>query len=129
MVENVKDFIFKEHRRRGISGKPLVSARVTQLYEQGACVYFYFLMDFSGLGERASAVYDEMETGARNVIMANGGSVSHHHGIGKHRGEYMKGGKAMSEGMEGMVQGIKKAIDPDDIFGVKNGSFFVGEEG
>lgn len=34
-------------------------------------------------------VYKQIEDGARNVIMALGGSISHHHGAGKLRREFL----------------------------------------
>ena len=119
MVEEVKKAVREEHRERGIAGRALVSARVTQLYEEGACVYFYYIMDGSGL-KNASKVFDEIELAARAVIMENGGSLSHHHGIGKHRAEALNE-KVNGEGYKKVLKGVKDSFDPDNVFGVGNG--------
>ena len=50
----------------------------------GACVYFYFAFKYWGI-ENPVETYEEIEERARDEIIANGGSLSHHHGIGKVR--------------------------------------------
>ena len=42
LCANVKQRLHTECAARGVPGKPFVTARVTQLYETGVCVYFYF---------------------------------------------------------------------------------------
>ena len=60
-----------------------MSARVTQVYDAGACIYFYFGFNYGEMDVwDAVRVYDELETIARNEILASGGSLSHHHGVG-----------------------------------------------
>uniref|UniRef100_A0A7N6FIL9 Alkylglycerone-phosphate synthase n=1 Tax=Anabas testudineus TaxID=64144 RepID=A0A7N6FIL9_ANATE len=56
--------------------------RVTQTYDVGACVYFYFAFNYKGLSDPIH-VYDEIvitSDGRKKEILANGGSLSHHHG-------------------------------------------------
>lgn len=84
------------------------SCRVTQTYDAGACVYFYFAFNYRGLSDPVH-VYEQVEVlrirasycscrpffkislrhifilfalqhAARDEILANGGSLSHHHG-------------------------------------------------
>ncbi|KAJ1367710.1 Alkyldihydroxyacetonephosphate synthase [Parelaphostrongylus tenuis] len=57
-------------------------------YDAGACVYFYFGFNTRGL-HNGLEVYDKIETAARDEIIACGGSISHHHGIGKLRKQWM----------------------------------------
>ena len=118
MVEAVKMGVREDGRRRGLCGDVLCSARVTQLYADGACVYFYFLIDGSGLAN-ASATFDEIEKLAREIILEYGGSVSHHHGVGKHRAGFLE--EVGGEGVGGLVRAVKKGLDPNDVFGSKNG--------
>ena len=118
-MEGVKERVKKEHRSRGLSGRALISARVTQLYEEGACVYFYYIMDSSGL-VNGSAVFDEIEEIAREEIMARGGSLSHHHGVGKHRAKLL-GDKVLGAGMKRVLEGLKDSFDPANVFGIGNG--------
>ena len=65
-------------------GNPIITCRVTQLYDEGVCVYFYFCMNFEGV-QSPSSVFAQIELAARKEILFQGGSLSHHHGIGKHR--------------------------------------------
>lgn len=78
---------------RGIKGKALfLSFRVTQIYETGACVYIYFGFNYATNGiprDKAVELYEEIETEARDEVMKNGGSLTHHHGIGKIRKAFM----------------------------------------
>ncbi|KTG36183.1 hypothetical protein cypCar_00038370, partial [Cyprinus carpio] len=56
--------------------------RVTQTYDAGACVYFYFAFNYRGLSDPVH-IYEQVEVcthAAREEILANGGSLSHHHG-------------------------------------------------
>ncbi|HEU4428211.1 MAG TPA: FAD-binding oxidoreductase, partial [Myxococcota bacterium] len=84
VCNNVKRRIHEEHAARGLPGKPFISVRVTQLYESGVCLYFYFAFYYKGV-EHPSEVFAELERAARDEILKSGGSLSHHHGIGKLR--------------------------------------------
>ncbi|MBL8999058.1 MAG: oxidase, partial [Gemmatimonadetes bacterium] len=84
LCENVKRRIAEECAKRGVPGKPYVTCRVTQLYPTGVCIYFYFAFYFKGLADPAGT-YAEIEHAARDEILRSGGSLSHHHGIGKIR--------------------------------------------
>jgi alkyldihydroxyacetonephosphate synthase len=53
--------------------------------------------------------------------MAQGGSLSHHHGIGKHRAPLMD--KVNSTNLKEVFMKLKDAIDPDNTFGVRNGTY------
>ena len=126
-IESVKTAVRDAHRERGVCGEALVSARVTQLYDDGACVYFYYIMDASGLayGKR---VYNEIEAVARETILECGGSISHHHGVGKHRAKYVGRGEGERSSAALIAKATKEAVDPKNTFGVRNGVFFVAEE-
>ncbi|KAK7810527.1 hypothetical protein U0070_006914, partial [Myodes glareolus] len=53
--------------------------RVTQTYDAGACIYFYFAFNYRGISDPLT-VFEQTEAAARDEILANGGSLSHHHG-------------------------------------------------
>ena len=120
IITETKATIRQEHEKRCLPGKPFIGCRVTQLYHEGACLYFYFCMNFAGV-QNASSVYSEIERAARAVILAHGGSLSHHHGIGKLRSSFLT--TIDSEPFRGVVHKIKHAMDPDNIFGARNGGF------
>ncbi|MBW2267482.1 MAG: FAD-binding oxidoreductase [Deltaproteobacteria bacterium] len=117
LVENVKQRLWQEHAKRNLPGKPFVSARVTQLYDTGVCVYFYFGYYHKGV-DRASDVYAQMERVARDEILRAGGSLSHHHGIGKLRQRFLP--QVLSDTALSWRRDMKRALDPDDIFGCSN---------
>ncbi len=117
LCENVKERVRKEHAARKLPGKPFVTCRVTQIYETGAAVYFYFGMSHEGV-DHPSEVYAEIERAAREEILKQGGSLSHHHGIGKLRQRYL--GDIMSATALAWSRDAKRAFDPQNIFGCDN---------
>ena len=117
LCDNVKRRLRDEHEQRGLPGKPFLTCRITQIYETGACVYFYFAYYHKGV-DRPSEVYAEMERAARDEILRSGGSLSHHHGVGKLRQEFLP--EIMSPAALEWTQELKRAIDPQNIFGCAN---------
>jgi alkyldihydroxyacetonephosphate synthase len=117
LIQNVKQRLWQEHAKRGLPGRPFVSARVTQLYDTGVCVYFYFAFYHRGV-ENASEVYAELERAAREEILRSGGSLSHHHGVGKLRQRFLPA--VLSPTALAWREGLKRSIDPDDLFGCGN---------
>uniref|UniRef100_A0AAR2J899 Alkylglycerone-phosphate synthase n=1 Tax=Pygocentrus nattereri TaxID=42514 RepID=A0AAR2J899_PYGNA len=117
LCRNVKERIVRECKERGVQFPPLSTCRVTQTYDAGACVYFYFAFNYRGLSDPIH-VYENVEHAAREEILANGGSLSHHHGVGKLRKEWMK--EAVSTVGLGMLKSVKEYVDPSNIFGNRN---------
>jgi len=117
LCENVKRRIREEHTRRGLPGRPFVTCRVTQIYETGAAVYFYFAFYFKGV-EDPSRVYAEIEEAARDEVLSSGGSLSHHHGVGKLRRAFLP--RIQSAGMLAVSRAFKQAVDPTNVFGAGN---------
>jgi alkyldihydroxyacetonephosphate synthase len=64
--------------------------------------------------------FHEVEIAARDEVLANGGSISHHHGVGKIRKRWVT--ETLSPVGVDMLRGVKHKIDPDNIFG--NGNIF-----
>lgn len=84
LIQNVGKRIEDECSKRGIKKKPFVTSRVTQIYDSGACVYIYMGFLKEGLKDPLKS-YEEIEAAARDEIIKSGGSISHHHGVGKLR--------------------------------------------
>jgi alkyldihydroxyacetonephosphate synthase len=117
LCENVKRRVTEEHRKRKLTGKPFITCRITQLYDTGVCVYFYFAYYFKGV-ENPTEIYLEIEDAARDEILKAGGSLSHHHGIGKLRRKFMP--RIMSAPSLEWIADIKRSIDPTNVFGCGN---------
>ena len=117
LCENVKRRLHDEYARRGLPGKPFVTSRITQLYRTGVAVYFYFGFYYKGIPNPQN-VYLELENIARDEILNSGGSLSHHHGVGKLRREFLP--RIMSPAALEWKQELKKSLDPRDIFGAGN---------
>jgi len=117
VCEAVGECIEKEHERRGLPGRPFYCSRVTQIYQTGVCVYFYYGFGYEGV-ENPSRVYAEIETAVRQAILRAGGSLSHHHGIGKLRQEFLP--EIMSPAAREWNRRTKQAIDPRNVFGSRN---------
>lgn len=117
LCERVKGRIHQEHARRGLPGRPFVTCRVTQLYPDGVCIYFYLAFYSKGV-EQPSEVYSELETAARDEILSAGGSLSHHHGIGKLRAHFLD--RIHSGASLTVLNRIEHALDPRNVFGIAN---------
>ena len=96
-----------------------VSFRITQLYETGAAVYVYFSITYDSLPmEKVCDIYEDIEHRSREATLAYGGSISHHHGIGKLRKRFMD--QTLAPINSELHKGFKKAVDPKNIFGINN---------
>jgi len=97
------------------------SFRVTQLYETGAAVYVYLALCHKGMNlgrDEAVEMYERVEDSARDEVMKNGGSISHHHGVGKIRKRFME--STLPPMAIEWQKDIKTAIDPNNIFAINN---------
>jgi alkyldihydroxyacetonephosphate synthase len=117
LTENVKRRLLEEYKKRGLPGNAYVTARVTQVYGSGVCVYFYFGFYYKGV-PNPQQVYLELEDIARDEILASGGSLSHHHGVGKLRRAFLP--KIMSEAALQWKRVLKTSLDPTNVFGAGN---------
>jgi alkyldihydroxyacetonephosphate synthase len=117
LCANVKQRLRDEHARRGLPGRAFVSCRITQLYATGVCIYFYFAFPHDGV-EHPSAVYAELERAARDEVLRCGGSLSHHHGVGKLRRRFLS--RIMSPPALVWTRSVKSALDPGNLFAAGN---------
>jgi alkyldihydroxyacetonephosphate synthase len=111
--DRVKKRVAQACKDAGVEGTPFLSCRVTQTYDTAACIYFYFGFSWKGLKD-PRATFTLIEDQAREEILACGGSLSHHHGIGKHRQPWYPA-HISKTGVQ-MMSGIKAAVDPRNIF-------------
>ena len=109
----------------GIDGVLAVSAHQSHAYLDGACLYFTFAGqppagDASGGDESeardgmaaTTAFYREIWDRGTRAVLANGGALSHHHGIGLNRGRFVA--DALGGGFD-VLTAVKQALDPNGI--------------
>lgn len=117
MCTAVNKRIISECKKHGVQKEPFISSRVTQVYDTGAVVYVYFGFLYYGLKDPVG-VYSQVEDAARDEIMKYGGSISHHHGIGKLRKKFLP--RSIGDTGIELLKGIKKTVDPNNIFATGN---------
>jgi alkyldihydroxyacetonephosphate synthase len=114
LIEAVKKRITAEYTARSLPGKPFITARVTQIYPTGACIYFYFAFYYKGVSN-PSETYHAIEEAARDEILKQGGSLSHHHGVGHLRTDFLP--KIMTPASLTTRETLRRAIDPNRNIG------------
>ena len=78
----------------------------------------------------AGRAYHALETAARGAAVEAGGTVSHHHGVGKLRAPQLQqedGDVPGALSWRRALRGLKTALDPDNVFGARNGLFWEGD--
>lgn len=96
-----------------VPGCLAASAHASHSYTDGACVYFTFGGKPEGDSlEARAALHGAIWTAGQGATLEAGCSVSHHHGIGLHRGAWLR--RAMGPAHD-VLRGIKDALDPNGI--------------
>ena len=68
--------VIYEAVREAVRPYAVVMAHMSHVYPEGGCIYF----SFAGKGDRE--VYDRLWADALEAVLAAGGTVTHHHGVG-----------------------------------------------
>ena len=105
------------HKKYDLPGKPFFCSRISKVYHTGICMYNTMGINVRGI-KNPEKVFSDIEHKIRECFIKNGGSISHHHGVGKLRKDFMP--ETISPGSIDVIQGIKKSQDPDNIFGISN---------
>ena len=96
---------------KGIDGMLVASAHQSHSYLDGACVYFTWAGRRDGDGWQ-DAFYREAWDTVTRAVLARGGALSHHHGVGLNRGRFMA--EALGPAFDVLVS-LKHALDPNGI--------------
>jgi len=96
-----------------VSGRPkaFIMIHISHVYENGANLYFTFLSPMEKGNERKD--FQAFHRGLVETILEHGGSISHHHGVGRVLAPWMEGhlGKSSME----LLRAVKKHLDPNNI--------------
>lgn len=96
---------------RRVAGAAVVTCRLTHVYPDGAAPYFTVLAP--GKPGSAVAMWDEIKAAASEAILAAGGTITHHHAVGRdHRPWY---DQERPELFAAALRGAKGALDPRGI--------------
>ena len=121
VCEAVERRLKEQHGQFGLPGRPYLSYRITQVYHTGVCIYFMFGLYGKGV-ESPDKVFSRIEHSLREAIIQSGGSISHHHGVGKIRRDFME--DTLSPLSIELLKEVKRYNDPQNTFGVRNNVFF-----
>lgn len=106
------DNIHRLHKgvREFIKARPhtICMTHASHFYPQGTNLYFIFFGKFESL-----ASYIEFQKGVISEIDRHGGSLSHHHGVGKMIGPFME--KHLGKEQMDVLRALKKHFDPNNI--------------
>jgi alkyldihydroxyacetonephosphate synthase len=93
-----------------VPGTLTASAHQSHSYTDGACIYFTFAGQ-PAVGEREQYYRAAWDAGTR-AVLANGGALSHHHGVGLNRSRFVR--DALGPAFD-VLAATKAALDPNGI--------------
>ena len=88
----------------------VASCHLSHSYPDGACLYFTFAA--TPPPEEVESTYVALWDAGQRAVLANGGNLSHHHGVGINRARFM--GEALGPAF-GVLRALKEALDPGGI--------------
>jgi alkyldihydroxyacetonephosphate synthase len=96
--------------RKFIKARPetICMTHSSHFYPQGTNLYFIFIMKDNGVKD-----YIKFQEGVIEAISKSGGSLSHHHGVGKMIAPWME--KHLGKEQMNVLRAIKKHFDPNNI--------------
>lgn len=105
----MEDSLRRNHPRPGAKG--IVMAHVSHSYRNGASLYFTFI--FPRKLESPVEQWQAIKNDASNIIVEQGGTISHHHGVGMDHLPWMQKEKGL-KGQQ-LLKQLKKTLDPKNI--------------
>ncbi len=85
-----------------------VMCHLSHNYHSGACLYFTFAIAHDG--PDVLDRYDVVKRAVQSAFMRNGGTLSHHHGVGVEHSPWLS--EDISPAGEGMIKRLFEATDP-----------------
>ena len=93
-----------------VPGTLAASAHQSHSYPEGGCLYFTFAGKVEA--DERDAYYRAAWDAGQRTVLANGGSLSHHHGIGLNRSRYVR--DALGAAYDVLVI-LKRGLDPHGV--------------
>jgi len=86
------------------------TCHLSHSYLDGACLYFTFAA--TPPPEEVESTYVALWDAGTRAVLAHGGNLSHHHGVGLNRARFVA--EALGEGLA-VLQSVKDALDPTGV--------------
>ena len=86
------------------------TCHLSHSYDDGACLYFTFAA--TPPADQVEATYVALWDAGQRAVLAAGGNLSHHHGVGLNRARFMA--DALGDGL-GVLQSVKDSLDPHGV--------------
>ncbi len=104
--------LFDDVRAALLAVPTMVAAtcHLSHSYPDGACLYFTFAA--TPPADAVEATYVASWDAGQHAVLAGGGNLSHHHGVGLNRSRFVA--EALGTGVE-VLQAVKDALDPRGI--------------
>ena len=118
VIDATSEKIVHLHKEHNLPGKPYISYRIPQIYHTGVCIYFMLGMSVKGV-KSPEEKFSKIEHSLRGTIIKHGGSISHHHGVGKLRKDFIP--DMLSKTSIQLIKEMKQSHDPSNVFGSSNG--------
>lgn len=90
--------------------KPYVMCHVSHVYPTGASLYFTVL---AGVRADPLGVWARVKSRANDAIIANGGTISHHHAVGRDHAPWLR--EEIGDTGIRIIEAIKRELDPRSI--------------
>jgi alkyldihydroxyacetonephosphate synthase len=108
--------------RRAMGEHVFVMAHFSHAYPDGCCIYFSFAGSAArggsgGWDAACEATYDRTCRAAQEAAIRAGGTVAHHHGVGRSKAPRL--GAELGAGVE-VVRALQRAFDPHGILNPGN---------
>ena len=108
--------------RRALGDHVFVMAHLSHAYADGCCIYFSFAgtgdAGAGGWDERCERTYDRAWRAAMAAAIEAGGTLAHHHGVGRSKAPRMA--EELGAGGVETVRALMKAFDPKGILNPGN---------
>jgi alkyldihydroxyacetonephosphate synthase len=96
-----------------VPGARAATCHLSHSYLDGACLYFTFAAVTPNRSlDEIEATYVALWDAGQRAVLAHGGNLSHHHGVGINRGRFMA--DALGGGLD-LLRMIKRALDPSGM--------------
>ena len=95
---------------RAVPHALVASCHLSHSYPDGACLYFTFAA--APPPAEVEATYIALWDAGQRAVLAGGGNLSHHHGVGLNRARFMA--EAVGTGLD-VLAAVKGALDPGGI--------------